>query len=246
MIRAVAAVLSADPQGMSLRVRGWPGHRPGQFAMLSLDPSGVRRDPLLGRPMAIYRGGAERLEFRFKVVGRGTRILAGLSRGAPVGLVGPLGNGFPDPPAGAVLVGGGTGIASLHELASQAPRPVSVLLGGRTRREVMGLSDFEALGVDLRVATEDGSAGHKGLVTELLRPHASQAVFACGPAAMMRAAARIARAAGASCWVSLETPMACGFGICLGCAVRTKRGFRYVCTHGPVFEAADLAWEGPD
>ena len=246
MIRAVAEVLIADSRRVVLRVPGWPGHRPGQFAMLTLDPSGLHRDPLLGRPMAVYRGGADDLEFRFKVVGRGTRILSELSPGAAVGVVGPLGNGFPDPPPRTTLVGGGTGIASLYEVALRAKGEVTVLLGGRTRDDVMGLADFEALGCDLRVSTEDGSAGHRGLVTDLLEPQAGGTVFACGPTPMMRVAADRAREAGARCWVSLETPMACGFGICLGCAVPTREGFRYVCTHGPVFEAEALGWEKVD
>jgi dihydroorotate dehydrogenase electron transfer subunit len=193
--------------------------------------------------MAVYRGDADGLEFRFKVVGRGTRILSELPSGATVGVVGPLGNGFPDPPEGSVLVGGGTGIASLYELAASEPASVRVLLGGRTRDDVMGLEDFEALGVDLQVATEDGSAGHKGLVTELLRPEPDQTVIACGPTGMMRKVAELARSAGARCLVSLESPMACGFGICLGCAVPTRSGFRYVCTGGPVFDADELRWE---
>lgn len=213
--------------------------------MLTLDPTGSHRDPLLGRPMAVYRGGPEDLEFRFKVVGRGTRILSTLSAGEGVGVVGPLGNGFPDPAPGTVLVGGGTGIASLYGVARSAPGRVRVLLGGRTREAVMGLEDFESLGTDLAIATDDGSAGHAGPVTDLLRLERGQEVFACGPTPMMRVVARQARAAGARCLVSLETPMACGFGVCLGCAVRTVGGFRYVCTHGPVFDATELGWEDP-
>jgi dihydroorotate dehydrogenase electron transfer subunit len=243
LIRAIGDVLASDPHRILLRVPDWPGHRPGQFAMLALNPHGVHRDPLLGRPMAVYRGDASALEFRFKVVGRGTQILSELPAGAEVGIVGPLGNGFPDPVDGTVLVGGGTGIASLYELASRAPRSVRVLLGGRTRAEVMGLEDFEALGVDLEVATEDGSWGHKGLVTELLRLERGQPLIACGPTAMMRVTAELAAREGAHCLVSLESPMACGFGICLGCAVPTRTGYRYVCTDGPVFDAREVCWD---
>jgi dihydroorotate dehydrogenase electron transfer subunit len=193
--------------------------------------------------MAVYRGGEEALEFRFKVVGRGTRILSELAAGAGLGIVGPLGNGFPAPPAGSVLVGGGTGIASLYELAQSVPGGARVLLGGRTRGEVLGLEDFRALTVDLHVATEDGSEGRRGLVTELFEPARDQTVYACGPTPMMRAVAEASQKAGARCWVSLETPMSCGFGVCLGCAVRTHDGFRYVCTHGPIFDSATLDWE---
>jgi dihydroorotate dehydrogenase electron transfer subunit len=117
-----------------------------------------------------------------------------------------------------------------------------VLLGGATREEVLGLEDFEALGVELHLATEDGSRGHKGLVTDLLQPEPDRTVIACGPTPMMRVAAELARKAGTRCFVSLESPMACGFGICLGCAVPTRAGFRYVCSDGPVFDAEELEW----
>ncbi|MEE9280385.1 MAG: dihydroorotate dehydrogenase electron transfer subunit [Myxococcota bacterium] len=243
MRRAIARVLRAGPHELALCVPGWPGHRPGQFAMLQLDPEGHHRDPLLPRPMAIYRGSGEELEFRFKVVGRGTALLAELGSGAALGVVGPLGNGF-DPPRGRpVLVGGGTGVASLYELARTAPPESLVALGGRTESEILGLDDFRALPLELRVATEDGSAGRRGLVTELLALEASDEVLACGPLGMMRRAHELARAVGARCQVSLETGMACGFGICLGCVVRTRQGYRYVCTHGPVFDADALDWE---
>ena len=243
MIQAGARVRVADEERIVLEVPGWPGHRPGQFAMLGLGDDARSRDPLLGRPMAVYRGDAQNLEFRFKVVGRGTRILSGLRAGATIGIVGPLGNGFPDPLSGSVLLGGGTGTASLLELAAAVPDGGRVLLGGRTRDQVLGLADFQALGVDLQVATEDGSEGHRGLVTDLLEPVRDQTIYACGPTPMMRVAAEAAHKAGARCIVSLETPMGCGFGVCLGCAVGTDEGFRYVCTHGPVFDAGTIDWE---
>ncbi len=233
----------ADATRLVLEVPGWPGHRPGQFAMLGLDPSRAHRDPLLPRPMAIYRGDARALEFRFKVVGRGTRIMAELPRGAKLALLGPLGNGFALPAGPATLVGGGSGIASLYELARASVPEPRVLLGGRTRADILGLADFEALGLELAVATDDGSFGTRGLVTDLLTARAGETVYACGPLAMMQRARELAAAAGARCFVSLENNMACGFGVCLGCAVKTPAGFRYVCTHGPVFDAATLGWE---
>ena len=242
MIRALARVVGADAHGVVADVPGWPGHRAGQFAMLGLDPDGVRPDPLLPRPMAVFRSKGERLEFRFDVVGRGTRILAELRAGEPIGVVGPLGNGFPEPLGRPVLVGGGTGIASLYELAGAAR--ARVLLGGRTREAILGLADFEALGAPLEVTTEDGSLGHAGRVTDLLKPEPGDELFACGPTSMMRRAAEIAEAAGVRCWVSLESQMACGFGVCLGCAVPAGDRYRYVCTDGPVFDAARLDWDG--
>jgi dihydroorotate dehydrogenase electron transfer subunit len=243
LIYTRGTVAAADSTRVLVDVPDWPGHRPGQFAMLGLDPARSHRDPLLPRPMAIYRELDGKLEFRFKVVGRGTRLLSALSPGAELSLLGPLGNGFGAPAPGDWLVGGGTGIASLYELARDSAKGVRVRLGGRSRADILGLDDFEKLGCDLAVATDDGSYGARGFVTELVTPRAGETVFACGPDGMMRRAHELAHAAGARCLVSLENNMACGYGVCLGCAVRTKAGFRYVCTHGPVFPSDSLGWE---
>ena len=261
-IRAEGRVVSlVDEGGANRRLRvsvpGWPGFAPGQFVMLSPGALGAvaRRDPLLPRPMAVYRehAGSE-VEILFKVHGRGTALLADVAPGDRVGLVGPLGRPFPDPPPGAraLLIAGGTGIASVYELASRlvsADVAVEVLLGARGAGDLMGEADFAALGVSLRIATEDGSRGERGLVTALLE-HAlgdggRSCVYACGPTRMMAAAAAIAAQRGAPCFVSLENPMACGFGVCLGCAAPLREGgFALVCRDGPVFEAGAVAWEG--
>jgi dihydroorotate dehydrogenase electron transfer subunit len=150
-----------------------------------------------------------------------------------------------------VLVGGGTGIASLWDLAGRAAQvaPAHVLLGARTAADLMGVDDFRALGVDLALATEDGSAGERGLVTapleRLLGRGDVATVYACGPTPMMRRCAELAAGRGARCLVSLENPMACGFGVCLGCAVpRAGGGFALVCRDGPVFDAGAVAWAG--
>lgn len=244
-----------------LGVPGWPGAAPGQFAMLSPGATSAapRFDPLLSRPMAVYRAASEPggavVEILYKVGGRGTQLLAEARPGERVRVVGPLGTGFalPGPGVRALLVGGGTGIASLHDLAAAARSrgPVAVLLGARTAADLMGREDFAALDVALHVATEDGSAGRRGLVTALLEealaaPRAGDdVVYACGPTPMMRRAAEIAAAAGRRCVVSLENRMACGFGVCLGCAVpRAGGGFALVCRDGPVLDADALAWEG--
>ena len=185
-----------------LRVDGWPGFGPGQFVMVSPGARAAvaRTDPLLPRPMAVYRArpgnGAADVEILFKVTGRGTGLLAEALPGQRIGLVGPLGRCFdlPAPGERAVLVAGGTGIASVYELAGRAgaAAPVSVLLGARSAEDLMGVADFEALGIDLRIATEDGSAGTRALVTQLLEALLAEAegagarVYACGPTPMMR------------------------------------------------------------
>ncbi|MBY0396099.1 MAG: dihydroorotate dehydrogenase electron transfer subunit [Thermoleophilia bacterium] len=256
---------------------GWSGSQPGQFLMVGAGAEGgaIRRDPLLPRPMAVYRelgppqGGegsadgepGERvIELLYRVVGRGTALIADLREGERVPLVGPLGRGFDLEGAGretarrgpALLVGGGTGIASLYEWAralASAGRTVVVLLGARTRGDLLGWSDFEALGLELIATTEDGSQGQKGLVTlalaERLRAGPGATVYAVGPTPMMRACAALAEAHGVACFVSLENPMACGFGVCLGCAApRSAGGFALVCRQGPVFEAGEIDWAG--
>lgn len=243
MIRSVGSVLWATERELVVDVPGWPGHRPGQFAMLTLAPDGPQLDPLLPRPMALFRAEGERLEFRFKIVGRGTALMAALPEGAALGVLGPLGNGFPEPAGRPLLVGGGTGIASLYELAGSVSGDARVLLGGRSREDILGLEEFEALPAELLVATDDGSLGHRGVVTSLLEPGPEDEIFACGPTAMLRSVCELARKGGARCWVALEAQMACGIGICLGCVVPGRDGFRYVCTHGPVFDAEELDWE---
>jgi dihydroorotate dehydrogenase electron transfer subunit len=254
-----------------------------------------RSDPLLPRPMAVYRAAGDLVEILYKRSGRGTALLAEARPGERVRLVGPLGRPFPPalPGERALLVGGGTGIASLYELArrlasearsepqasgGRAPakdgearsRPPAgggpdgrllagrqpaadgdcvVLLGARRDVDLMGRGDFEALGLRLRIATEDGSAGLRGLVTELLESELAQGVasrlYACGPTPMMRRCAELAAARGVAALASLENHMACGFGVCLGCAVPLRSGgFALVCRDGPVFAAGDVAWEG--
>lgn len=263
-IRTEAEIVENRDEGGSnrrlvLRVEDWPGFEPGQFAMLSAGAraSVPRTDPLLPRPMAVYRvrsrNGAAEVEILFKVTGRGTGLLAESLPGQRVGFVGPLGKCFDLPLAGerAVLVAGGTGIASVFELAlrARAVAAVTLLLGARTARDLMGLDDFEELGITLRIATEDGSAGEQGLVTALLEEELTAGgafrVYACGPTPMMRRSAEIATAQGGPCVVSLENRMACGFGVCLGCAAPLREtGYALVCRDGPVFDAATLDWEG--
>jgi dihydroorotate dehydrogenase electron transfer subunit len=211
--------------------------------------------------MAVYQGhapgraeGPTRVDFLLKVVGRGTRLLADARPGESIRLVGPLGRGFAPIRDGsrAVLVGGGTGTASLYELAARAASraQVDVVLGARSARDLMGADDFEALKVGFQVTTEDGSRGRTGRVTDGLEALLGSSsvpttVYACGPTPMMRACAEIALRAGAGCQVSLENTMACGFGVCLGCAVPLRAGrYSLICRSGPVYAAEQVDWEG--
>jgi dihydroorotate dehydrogenase electron transfer subunit len=270
-IRADAEVVRNLREGGSswrlvLRVPNWPGFWPGQFAMLSAGArQAVRRtDPLLPRPMAVYRAevgsGRADVEILYKVVGRGTALLAEALPGQRVSIVGPLGKAFPAPrpEERVIIVAGGTGIASVYELAARLAgvRPVEILFGARTAGDLMAMQDFEALGLPLCVATEDGSVGERALVTDLLEsalaganggadaPRSGRRIYACGPTPMMRRCAEIASRHGVPCIAALENAMACGFGVCLGCATPLREGgYALVCRDGPAFDAASIDWE---
>ena len=264
-IRVKARVTSNVDEGggnhrIVFAVGEWPEWHPGQFVMLSPGPETAvaRYDPLLPRPMAIFSSEGEaqnqRLTVLYKVEGRGTQLIAQAQVGDHVRVVGPLGRGFaaPAPETHAILVGGGTGVASLFGLAAaaHASGPVTAVLGARRAELLMASADFEKLGIDLRIVTEDGSRGTRGLVTDVLSELLDAAtektrVFACGPTAMMRACSDLAQRANTGCDVALENRMACGFGVCLGCAVPMEAGgYSLVCNRGPVYDATELDWQG--
>jgi dihydroorotate dehydrogenase electron transfer subunit len=220
---------------------------PGQFLMArGIDWSDA---PLLPRPMSYLSGGTEP-SVLVKAVGDGTRRMASAAPGERFGLLGPLGNHWPAPDPGRtqVLVGGGCGIAPLlflaRQLADGGGRPVA-LYGGRTALD-LPLSDELAEVTDISVSTEDGSRGVRGLVTELLARVAGPGmeVFTCGPCRMMAAVASICEERGLECHASLETRMACGYGVCLGCAVPVRGGgYLYACQEGPCVDARRIDWD---
>jgi dihydroorotate dehydrogenase electron transfer subunit len=226
---------------------------PGQFVMVR---AGEGLDPLLRRPFSVYRVDETGiLQILFKVVGRGTDWLARLRPGEYVDVLGPLGQGFSLLEQGGVcLVGGGIGVAPLFFLAQrqrskQPEGEIELLLGARTKIEVTALAQgFANLGVTVRLATDDGSAGHHGLVGELLTAlpgDGPDRVFACGPHPMLAAVAGICQENGWPCQVSSEAAMACGLGACLGCAqpaAGKEKGYLHVCKQGPVFDAGDIQW----
>ena len=169
-------------------------------------------------------------------------------------MLGPLGTSFPAPSPEHVdlLVAGGVGLPPMFMQGAWASQAGLVsrsemLYGGRGSADLVLLSEMKALGLDLHLTTEDGSVGLKGLVTAALEArldhHRGQSVriMGCGPNAMLWAVGRIARDRGIPCFISLEEQMACGIGVCLGCAIPARsRPFRYVCSNGPVFDAADV------
>jgi len=222
---------------------------PGQFAMVRGAAWG--QAPLLPRPMSLLETG-RRPSILIKIVGEGTRRLAHASPGEPFDLLMPLGNRWAPLPEGhrPILVAGGVGIAPLlffaRELSAKGVR-ATMLYGGRSAND-LPLSEEVAAVSDACFLTEDGSRGTKGRVTALLEsaiaPSTGKAkVYTCGPDRMMAAVAEICARAGVPCEVSLETPMGCGYGVCLGCPVkRTSGGYLYACMDGPCIDATAIAW----
>ncbi len=227
-----------DPDG--------PAPRAGQFAMLAASTDwggGEDERPFLARALSIARSQEGQLLFLLEDVGPGTARLCALTEGESLWSVGPLGEGFSDPPQGrrALLVGGGVGIAPLAILQDQLPGPAAALLGFRGAAHAAGA----ALLAGARVATDDGSVGHHGLVTQLLEDELAEdpeaVVYACGPARMLESVRALCELAGTPAQLALEAPMACGFGACHGCVVpRRGGGYLRVCVDGPVIDAAEL------
>jgi dihydroorotate dehydrogenase electron transfer subunit len=227
-----------------------PEPRPGQFAMIAAAErwgGGEEERPYLARAFSIARRRVGESQFLLEDVGPGTRRLCELREGDGLWALGPLGKGFEPPTARrrAILVGGGVGIAPLailqDALEAEAECEVTVLLGFRDSARAEGA----ALLRGAQVATDDGSVGHHGLLTELLskelyRDSRAQ-VYACGPAPMLEAVRAMCATRDVPAQLALEAGMACGFGACYGCAV-PKRGGGYlrVCVDGPVIDAAEL------
>ena len=279
----------------------------GQFAQIRVPGGAV----FLPRPFSFLAADGDRCAFLSRAIGPGTRALAGLAEGTELDLLGPLGHGFDLAAAAAgevILVGGGVGVPPLvHAAAELAPLTGTALIGAARGEFLLCEQEFAALGWQVQLATDDGSRGHHGFVTELLeqvlargagrdgavpaaattQPHAEQiqvsgperqaatmpsaaaqapwdashapvravgwvgkrpTVLACGPHPMLHRCAELAAASGAPCQVALEEPMACGFGVCLGCAIRVHAphpdapAYALVCRDGPVFPAEKVVW----
>lgn len=240
---------------------------PGQFFMIRPEQG---TDPLLGRPFALYdvvhgpHGPTGEFEFAYHVIGKMTSLMSTWTTDEQVELWGPLGNGFPVFEGDHLLcVGGGIGytpfLAAAREAVGQrsfgkrsrgTAKKVTLCYGSRDKSHRADLSDFEDIpNLNIRIATDDGSEGHHGFVTDLVSQELSESspdgVYCCGPEPMMHAVAKVCSDAGVPCWLSLETPMACGFGACFSCVtkVKTEDGewdYRRTCVEGPVFPAETL------
>jgi dihydroorotate dehydrogenase electron transfer subunit len=248
--RRAVTLIAREPHGayVVLRCRDIDGPEPeaGQFYMLATAErwgGGEGERPFLPRAFSVLRAHDDELHFLIEDVGPGTNRLCELEPGDELLLVGPLGNGFTRPRDGRepLLIGGGVGIAPLavwqDELGSRTP----ALLGFRDRAHAVGA----ALLHDPTVATDDGSVGHHGLVTELLEDVLEERgeeleVYACGPPAMLEAVRAMCVERAVPAQLALESGMACGFGACFGCVVPTVDGYVRLCLEGPVIEAERL------
>lgn len=232
-----------------------PKVQPGQFVHLKIPRM---EQAVLRRPFSVFKADAEGLSILYATVGRGTEVLNAVCVGEELDLLGPLGNGFPNPgqPENLpVLVAGGYGNAALYLQAKNLPKKGVAFFGGRTAEDILCVDEFKELGWDVRVATDDGSLGTKGLVTAALDPWLEEQggnfqaleLFACGPNAMLRAIGDRALDHGITAWLSMDRNMACGVGACLTCVIKrkTETGWEWArcCKDGPVFNAKEILWD---
>jgi dihydroorotate dehydrogenase electron transfer subunit len=250
---------------------------PGRFVQITC---GESNDPLLPRPFSFLTSTENDFSVLYQKVGKGTELLSELKKGAKIWVTGPLGNGFTTGTRrmtdkmynSIVLVGGGVGIPPLYHLAEIVskqktgirPQNIRVLLGARNKSLLLCENEFKKLGVTLEVATDDGSKGKKGFVTDIFEAYLKTSnplrtrVYTCGPTPMLKAVSALAVKYRIYCEVSVEVPMACGFGACLGCAIKVKatsgrrktpsassEDIRYAiaCVEGPVFKGSDILWD---
>lgn len=222
---------------------------PGQFVMVRGDWG---TDPLLPRPLSIYRfkGENDQIEIVIRVVGTGTKRLSEMKANDRVELIGPLGTPFPRPEGKkrVILTAGALGIAPLMALAEVIPDGRALLIiGGKAKEDVIFFEqDAQRIRVETVCMTEDGSFGGRGTAISALssRVRRDDIVYGCGPKGMLKEIGRLSGSIGFRALVSLEERMACGIGVCLGCAVKGVHGhYMHVCKDGPVFDAKDIAWD---
>lgn len=211
---------------------------PGQFVEIKID------DCFLRRPISVCDVKDGRLTIIYKTVGKGTDKMSELSSGKTLDILTGLGNGYDLAPSGErpMLVGGGVGVPPLYYLAEKliekGVKPV-VVIGFNTKEEVFLREEFASLGLEVYVATADGSEGVKGFVTDVIKDLDYTHFYACGPMPMFKAMEKTVKTDGQ---YSFEARMGCGFGACMGCSIMTKNGSKRVCKEGPVFMREEVIW----
>lgn len=217
---------------------------PGQFYLLR---TGSGYDPFLRRPFSVFNWSEDLIEFFIIQKGRATEQLMRTSSGALLEVLGPLGRGFRLPEQGQMpyLCGGGVGIAPVYFLARNIKGPKTIIYGASTVEDLVlkrQLSEIES--AELVLVTEDGTEGMKGTVVDALktviRDPASSVIYACGPEPMLEAIKTDPSLSKIDTYISVEERMACGVGVCLGCAYPTKDGMKRVCVEGPVFKIEEI------
>lgn len=216
--------------------------KPGQFLHIKANEG---LEPLLRRPISISRIYKEKgqISLIYQIIGKGTKSIAALKPDGVIDVMGPLGNGFPvHPGKKCAVVGGGMGVAPLLELANNLA-DCDAYLGFRC--DTFKLTEYKSACKELFIATEDGSTGSRGYVTELMKDISKyDIVYTCGPKLMMKKVKELCESSSVQCFVSIEERMGCGIGACLVCACKIREGdswhYKKACTDGPVFEAGEV------
>lgn len=220
--------------------------RPGQFIQIRVSGG---FEPLFRRPFSVFRAQHGRVEIFYDVVGSGTKILSLKKKGEALDVLGPLGRPFHMPGKDIeqiVFVAGGIGVAPFmifSDVIRKHKAQKILLYGGRTKAHTFSLADFKKNGVKTFIATDDGSVGVRGRVSELfgrIENSPSTMIYTCGPRPMMAAVQKFTREHDLQGEASMEEVMACGLGACLGCSIPTEKGYKTVCHDGPVFPLEDL------
>jgi dihydroorotate oxidase B, electron transfer subunit len=210
----------------------------GQFVNIKLDGFYLRR------PISVCDYDGESLTIIYKVVGKGTEYMAGLSKGDKLDILTGLGNGYDLTKSGnnPLLIGGGAGVPPMYNLCRklmvEGKKP-TVIMGFNTSDEIFYEEEFKKLGADVIVATADGSKGVKGFVTDAMKGVSYSYIYTCGPEPMLKAVYNAAESGGQ---FSFEERMGCGFGACMGCSCETKYGNKRICKDGPVLDKEEIIW----
>ncbi|KJJ84512.1 Cytochrome-c3 hydrogenase, gamma subunit [Candidatus Omnitrophus magneticus] len=228
---------------------------PGQFMNIRVQDNSY--DPLLRVPLGLYKKTSRGISFLYKVIGAGTRLLSLKQKGEKLSILGPLGNGFNlevNASDMILFIGGGHGIAPLFAAAEALlgkTEKIIFFYGAKTKGAIVFVENLRKIADDVFIATEDGTSGTRGYVTELVEKFLNKntenkyniRVFSCGPKPMLKAVSSLLEKHNVGTQVSCDEYMACGIGACRGCAIETIQGIKLVCSDGPVFEAKEILWK---